>query len=488
MKQNTRIFVFITVIVATSFLFQTPNSLAVPSYSTRFGVDCSSCHNMWGALNGSGSTFRLSGYRAVFGNDLKPTEKDVELSNGELSMPGSFPISIITGVGYDYRADKRRASDGTRSTRTGSSIALMDASIFLSSSIGEHLSAFIEFPMLETRAWIFTPTGPGEANDTANKKNLQFSTEKIVFEVARFAWTNLLGDRFPRDSVNLLAGITHLPLAYSPGKIRLSVNQYPIYERRALDLIIGPVAEFHMDDLFRFSEPQMIVEINGMIVPGKAVTDAGKRNTLWFEYHLGIDNGSNAIADNNRQKDVYGRFVARWYNQTLGVFGYYSGDTYGDEIRDDAATAGFYNMGNQSANKLQRIGFDSTLSLKPFNIPLWLGNQFMINSESNPTGFGEEFNWMGGFHQLNLQVTKKEIAYVRYDYINGNSFDDRAAGGITAVNPREWDTVAGVQYLITQNVKFIGEYRHDRFEDKASTPNTAHLTSGGFTTRVMVGF
>lgn len=498
MKQITRIAVTVAVLTATLLLLK-PSAWAVPSYSRRYGMECSGCHTMWGALNGAGVQFRLSGYRAIGGKDLTPVDKDIELSNGALTMPSTLPLSLITGFGIDYRTEKRDASDGTSTKRTGSTLAIEDASIFLTSPIGPHLSTFIEFPMFETRAWEFTPVGQAEANDKTTG-DLQFSTEKPVFEVAKFWWNNLLGDSAPRDSVNLLFGITHLPLAYSPGKVRLSVNQYPIYERRALDLISPNKINvsdggFIPDEsgLFRLSEPQGIFEVNGMVVPGKPVTDVGKRDTFWMEYHLGISNGSNDTADNNTNKDVYGRFVMRWYNQSLGVFAYHSSDTYSNEIRSaGAATPSNLNTnpimsGKQEPNSATRIGPDMTLSLAPFGIPVWLENQYMVNRESNPTGYGEAFKWSGGFHQLNWQISKKAITYARYDWIRGDSFDDTAAGGGTISKPSESDEVVGLQYLVEQNMKMIAEYRHDAFKDTA-TANTAKITSDGFTVRYMFGF
>jgi len=87
----------------TSFLVFTPRASAVPSYAREFGVNCSACHTMWGSLNGAGATFRLSGYRAMNGRDLTPAEKPIELANGALTFPGTFPGSVITGAGLEYR-------------------------------------------------------------------------------------------------------------------------------------------------------------------------------------------------------------------------------------------------------------------------------------------------------------------------------------------------------------------------------------------------
>jgi len=201
MKQITLILVALVVLIAISLVLLVPDGGAVPSYFRRYGIDCSTCHIMWGALNGAGVTFRLSGYRAINGRDLKPVEKDIELANGLLAMPMTIPASIITGVGVEYRNERRQASDGTSTNRTGFSFALEDASIFISSPLGKHLSTFMEFPMYETRAWEFTPTGPATGGRGANDKTtgpIKFQTESPVFEVAKFWCTASSRKALPR--------------------------------------------------------------------------------------------------------------------------------------------------------------------------------------------------------------------------------------------------------------------------------------------------
>ena len=493
---------FCLMFVSGFFILSEP-ARGVPSYSRRYNVNCSVCHSMWGALNGAGVTFRMSGYRAIFGKDLPPVEKDVDLAGGALALPKTYPLSVLTGAGVDYRKEKREPSDGSSSTRTGSTLALEDASVFLSSPLGKHLGFFIEFPMYFNAAWEFTPTGPAEANDTSTGRDIKFRSEKEIFEVAKFWWNNLIPGT-PRDSVNLAFGISHPWLASSPGKVRLSVNQYLIYERRALDLISPKfVTPDHADNLlsedqngylFRLSKPQVFFEVNGMLAPGKAVTDSSKRDTLWIEYHFGVANGSNDHSDNNSTKDVYGRFSARYYGQSIGLFAYHSGDTYDDTLRNDSFVG---NGGILSArwtrNSMLRIGPDMNLSLAPIGIPVWFENQYMFNRESDPTGFGKEFKWHGGFHQANWQITKKTVMYDRFDWVRGNLFDDTETTvldltGVTKAKPREWDIVAGLQHLVLPNLKLIGEYRHHEFDDPASTPNAARLSNNGFTVRAMIAF
>lgn len=498
---------------ATLWLLLEPSAWAVPSYSRRYGVECSTCHTMWGSLNAGGVTFRLSGYRATFGKPMKPETEDMEIARG-VTIPATLPLSFITGVGYDQRSEKREPGNGTDVTSRGSTLALEDASIFLTSPLGEHLSAFVEFPMYETRAWEFTPTGNFEARyNTDPGKQIQFSTESPTFEVAKFFWNNLLGDGAPRDSVNLLAGITQLPMGYPTGKVRLSVNQYLVYERTALDLISprrvdGVLGGDPNDFLFRLSEPQTIAEVNGMLTFGKPVTDTSKRDTFWAEYHLGVTNGTNAKADSNNTKDTYGRIVMRWYNQSLGFFAFHSADIYSDNLRTTASTdvnvlggTGIMS-GAQDANKVDRFGPDFTLSLLPFGIPVSLENAVMYSKESNPTGFGQQFKWKGGLHQLNWQISKTSITYLRYDWVKGDPFDDTTSTvngvtGITRSTPKEHDWIIGYQHLYEQNIKLVAEYRQHVFEDTATggviptlgvATNPAKLSDKGFTLRAMFGF
>jgi hypothetical protein len=492
------------VAAATSSLLFASTASAVPVYTRLYGVDCSTCHSMWGSLNVNGATFRLSGYRAMAGDDLLPLDKPIELGKGAVTLPGVFPISLVTGVAVEYRHEVRDAPAALRDppgesgpiARNGFNLTVADASIFLSAPLGRHLSFFIEFPMFESKAWEFTPTGPGAARIAAHG-DFQLPTETPVFEVAKFWWNNLLGSGLPRDSVNLLGGITHLPLAYPSGKVRLSVNQYLVYERRGLDYISPrPVNNLFADPatsdrLFRLSEPQGLIELNGMIVPGARVEAVGKRQTLWLEYHLGGTNASNAASDGNVQKGAYGRFVARWYNQSLGVFGFWTPNLVDQPMIDSATATGpgggrIIRAGSFESARVS-AGPDATLSLAPFQIPLSLENNVLYNRESNPTGYGKEFTWWGGFHQLNYFPRKTVVVYARYDWISGNYFDDTGAGGESKSHPMEWDLIGGLQFLVYENLKIIGEYRHHRFDDRITTGSST-LTDDGFTVRAMTGF
>src|SRR3989442_5659112 len=112
MKRN--LIAFVVALLGELLLIYAPSTLAVPSYSRRYGMECSGCHTMWGSLNGAGVTFRLSGYRAIFGRDLTPVSEDIEIAKG-VTIPSTLPLSFITGVGVDSRSEKREAG-GPRCT------------------------------------------------------------------------------------------------------------------------------------------------------------------------------------------------------------------------------------------------------------------------------------------------------------------------------------------------------------------------------------
>jgi len=251
------------------------------------------------------------------------------------------------------------------------------------------------------------------------------------------------------------------------------VNQYLVYERRGLDYISPrKVSDLFSaetaDRVFRLGEPQGLAEVNGMLVPGAPVTDVGKRQTFWLEYHLGITNASNSKSDGNGSKGVYGRYVMRWYNQSLGGFAFYASDIADDAMRAEGAAAGV--LSGRGTNSTVRAGPDATLSLAPLGFPVSLENEVLYNREGDPTGFGKEFVWWGGFHQLNWFISKRAVTYARYDWIKGDRYDDTTAGGITKADPREWDVIAGLQFLVLENFKLIGEYRHHEFRDCARPP------------------
>ena len=495
----------LAVLIWTSWLLLSPPAWAVPAFARRYDLTCSTCHSSWPALNAAGSAFKLSGYRRLHGVDLKPTTKDIELALGALAIPSIPPLALRARVGFDEQNISRRAADGTTASQMGSSLDVNSVELFLATPLGEHLSAFFEFPLFETKAPANDfPTGPSGANATgvSSRRDIQFEGEVPGFEIGKAMWNSLLPVTLaPPDSLNIKVGVDQLPFAFSPELNRLSVRPYLIHRRRALDLL-SPIQPDELltdnagDRLNRLGEPQIQIALNGILVPFGALPDLGKPEAVSIEYEAGFTNGSNLNSDPNTEKDVFGRVGIRWWGQRLGFFAYYSPDIYDDRQRETGSVLnGGIFSGRQVANRFSALGPDLTLSLEPLDIPVWLETQVLFNRESDPTGFRRRFSWWGGFAQLNgkLPVNAKFLqwvtAYARYDWLRGDRFDDTAVGGATGpVRPREWQAVSGLQWFILENLKAVTEYSRRQFTNDESTPQHQRLVDNFFTVRAEFGF
>ncbi len=486
-------------------MFSSPAS-AVPAFGRRYGVTCSTCHSSWPELNSTGLNFKLSGYRRLNGLDMQPTTPDIDLGAGALKMPSVPPLALIASTGFDLENIRRRAAEGTRASQTGSSLDLNSVSLFLAAPLGDHLSAFFEFPLFETHAPDNDfPTGPSGANatDITSKRNITRESEVTGFELGKAMWNSLLPvSILPPDSLNIKVGVDQLPTGFSPESNRLSIVPYLVYRRRALDLL-SPIQTDDLlansnqaDRLNRIAEPQIQVAINGLFVPFGVPMDVGKFESLVVDYELGVTNGSNNNADPNTQKDFFGHVAVRWWGQRLGFFAYRSPDIYDDSQREDASllNGGIFS-GDQRGNSFSSFGPDLTLSLEPLDIPVWLQTQVLFDRESHPTGFRKSFSWWGGFTQLNgkIPVNAKFLqwitAYARYEWLHGDRFDDTTVGGVTGpVKPREWQAVAGLQWFVLENLKVVTEYSRREFRNDESTPVHQRLRDSFFTVRAVFGF
>jgi hypothetical protein len=450
-----------------------PHAQAIPAFSRRYDVSCQACHSAWPELNATGRAFMLSGYRRMLGREVEPKVKDIEIGRA-LTLPAVPPLSIALEAGFDSQQVRRRAADGSAATRRASSFDVNELGVMAGTPLGKNLSFFLDYPLFETE--IERRAGPGEANETASQRDFQFETEGPgAPEMAFLRWNSLLPSSVaPADILNLMVGVNELPLGFSPMSRRVSASPYLIYERRALDLLSGMPLEDLLSAgerarVFRLGETQTGLQVNGRPAFGPLV----------IEYYAGVAAGSNREADPNTEKDLYARLALRWeggdtpgVGQMLGVLVYWSPDTYDDNLRARRSLSadGIFS-GRARRNELTSVGPDLTLTLEPWELPLWLNTQVLFNRESDPTGFGRSFTWWGGFSQLNWRVLRPLIAYARFDWLRGDRFDDTGAGGMTGpVRPREWAATGGLQWFVLDNLKVLAEYSRHEFENRASTP------------------
>ena len=442
-----------------------PNqSWAIPAFARMYGMACGACHSAFPALNDAGEEFRLSGFRKYNGVELVPQVPPVKLGE-RLEFPGTVPISLSTTAGFNATRIDNTLGDGSKNTNTEadfkrqqSSFNLNEFKFLAGAPLGKDLAFFLDAPLTDTELRQFFD--PESRAHGVKSKTESGEAPYLAF----ISYHNL----FVPDLVNLKGGIIELPTAFSPSIHRLSFFPYLVYEATALDVISrkgiddfvsvpGAVEETLESNQFRLSKGQV-----GAQVFGRAMPSLHQISNLYVDYAVGLVNGNNINSDNNTTKDLFGRLAFTYKLPTtimaLGWFSYYSANTL-DNLTTNPDTGAAYR------SSLSRHGPDFRLTL---NEPVYINlfSQILIAKDRNPTGFGQEAKWWGGFVQAEVKPLNQLVAYGRYDWIRGNHYDDTgimingASGSIGPVDPKIWDIVAGAQYFLYDNFKLIAEFRH----------------------------
>ena len=480
------------VLLSFGLIVMFPNqSWAIPAFARMYGLACGACHSAYPELNDAGEGFRLSGFRKYNGVTLVPQVAPVKL--GEyLELPGTIPLSLSTTAGFNSARIDNTLGDGSKNTNTEadfkkqiSSFNLNEFKLLAGAPLGKDLAFFLDAPIADTESRQFFD--PEVRAHGVKSKIESGEAPYLVF----ISYHNL----FVPDLVNLKGGVIELPTAFSPSIHRLSFFPYLVYEATALDVISrkgiddllsvpGADEEALESNQFRLSTGQIGIELFG-----RATATLHQVSNLNVDYVVGIVNGNNINSDNNTTKDVVARlaFTYRLPTSTvaLGWFSYYSANTLDTLASNPDTLAGY-------RDRLRRYGPDIRLTLnEPVYINLY--SQILLARDSNPTGFGPEAKWWGGFLQAEVKPYNQLIVYGRYDWIRGDRFDDTgivingANGSIGPVDPRLWDIVAGAQYFVYDNFKLIAEYRHG-VKDLGSVPADPEQLQKTVENAVFAGF
>src|SRR5438445_374410 len=80
-----------------------------------------------------------------------------------------------------------------------------------------------------------------------------------------------------------------------------------------------------------------------------------------------------------------------------------------------------------------------------------------------------------------LALPKHVVAYARYDWIEGDHFNDTALGGVTGpMSPHEWDAVVGIQWYVLENLRIGPEYLYRKYTNDGGRPVHEKLTEDFF--------
>jgi hypothetical protein len=143
---------------------------------------------------------------------------------------------------------------------------------------------------------------------------------------------------------------------------------------------------------------------------------------------------------------------------TIGGFGYYSGNTV-DNLTTNPENGARYE------DRLWRAGPDITFTLlNPLYLNLY--SQILFGEDSNATGFGKKASWWGGFVQGEVKPLDELILYGRYDWIDGDRFNDTDV----TIN-----VVIGAQYFLYENFKLTAEYRRGEKDLNPARPTVFQL-------------
>ncbi len=450
--------VFLGLVGAGFLLLLSTQALAIPAFSRTYGYACNVCHTAFPKLNSAGESFRLSGYHRLKGEEVPFKIPPVKVGT-VLDLPGTPPLSMLIETGFDFHEVKERElATGEQSTTSRNSFNLNEVEILAGGVLGKTASFFLDSPLVES----------------------EFEDGDFIFEgpeppeLAFIA----LNDLFVKDLINVKAGAIELPLlsgtGNSPMHRRLSTSEFEIYNVNARDLLgIGSGAAGLSDGgrRFRLVKPQLGAELWGVLFP---------REDLRFLYHLGVTNASNRNPDNNRDKGIYGRLAGTYQNQTLGFFVFHA-----NNLVDQEPPAAFPG----GANRAWRLGPDVSLNFLNLN----LFAQFLWGRDSNPTGFGEDLHYWGGFVEADYVTPLPQlIALARFDWVKAREFNDRPLGGSTRTEPRILAFTVGFQYYIWQNLKFVTEYtfreESERLDASVSTRDVDRVRDHVFTTRFSIVF
>jgi len=385
---------------------------AIPVFARIYDRPCGTCHTIFPQLNPAGESFRAHGLHG-----LEPAIAPLEVDGG-LEVPGTLPLAIYFAGGENVSSvDAPGQRDAIRSHFNLDFLRVLGGG-----ELGPHLAFMFDHEMLEMEAdsgEVVVNTLPYQAYLTAH--------------LARFGWLT-----------NVQGGWYELPLGVSPQIHRLSVRPYLTYGLNGCSLLGIEPPGGRCEDSPTPGEPQLGAQV------------AAQHEVSSFGWVAGFTNGSNNLVDGTASKDVYLRASQGFWSHRVGFYLAYSPDLIGHGVDDRGV----------------RFGPDLDLYSRRFRL---LG-QFLAGHESNPSGRERGLWYYGSFLEGQYRVTKDLLALLRFEYAWTQTFDDTRQGGVSRVRKRIWETTAGWQWLLVENVRVIAEVTYGEDVDTVSDQSTATWT------------
>jgi len=378
---------------AVPYLFPA-RATAIPVFARIYDKPCAACHTVFPQLNAAGEDFRAHGLHG-----LRPAVAPLKAGK-EFELPGTLPVAITLGAGEDV---SRTEVSGTPSS-IEHHFNLDYLALLAGGELGPHAAFLADYAPVVTNP----TTGDIRSNTRLGLGFLQLHGE-------RWGWL-----------ANAKLGLFELPLGVSPRVHRLSVQPYLVYDLTGFD-VLGQRPPVHgaRKDSVLLDATQIGAELDGL----HPATGVG--------WACGFVAGENNRSDNNASQDVFGRLSRDFGPHRAGLFLYWSPDTLAKGARDEVL----------------RVGPDLTLSYRRVRVM----GQMLAAHDSNPTGRHVGLWTYGGFVESDIRIATWLLSLVRFEYLSGPRFSDESVGGDVNLRPEVWAVVAGLQYLLAENLKIVTE-------------------------------
>ncbi|HEA68157.1 MAG TPA: hypothetical protein ENI07_15230 [Desulfobacterales bacterium] len=327
--------VFWTLMTAIFFglaVFFPNNAEAIPTFARKYKTSCSTCHIAIPKRNAFGDAFRRLGFRIPGGDEGLIKEEPVSLGAEawkkvwpETIWPGLLPATVpISFYGHQRFVWKEDADASTTFD------APHELEMLIGGNYGDRISFFGE--------WIVYEKEYADDRDKLGALYLQF---------------------------NDLLGSTPGMLNFKFGKFETGASRGHKDDNRLTPSHPMPydytVSGGGNDKKLR--QKQAGLELNGILASR-------------FEYAVGIVNGNGSTADNNSDKDLFGRVAYKFGGMGLDGSGGEPGEqlVMKDNWRDDSITVGVFGYLGKPSDKgtpdedYTRLGVDLSLKFGRFDI------------------------------------------------------------------------------------------------------------------------
>lgn len=394
--------------VLISLNYQT--ALSIPAFARKYQTSCGTCHTVFPQLNAFGESFRMNGYQFPKNDEDNIKEKPVELGADSYkkvfpeavwpnSMPGTSPFSIRGRSAFKISTD---------SGATTSEFGMPALQFYGAGVLGQDVSIWVG-------AHLFENGGTGSIDNFFVKFDNLFTDylpEKLLYvrigqfipELVPFA-TNHRGLTESAYALN----------TYAPSMGR--------------EFVAGHV---HGSGAFGIEQFQLGVEASGLV---------GSK----FRYVVGLVNGSGAAADNNSNKDLYGRLSYKFGGMAFDGSEASSTQSNNMNLGENSFTIGTFGYKGVGTDakmmdyNFNRFGADINLQMKNIGV---VGG-YISGSD------GETDN-------LKYNLFFGEVQYLYYPWLLGLVRYEQA-------NPKSSDSfkqfVIHVSSLVVANVKVKAETR-----------------------------